>query len=367
LALLDHEAPYLELPMLMVSDVRDTAGAPQGPVVASATFASPWKAKTPRDEVGVLAFFRRGNSAHLVTEDPPMAKTITQDPKRRARMAAEDAGRISDDDSNTGGGKKIPAKTEKMDAADGAPAPEGGTTVADIIKTIKSGKIAVKDMEAIVSAIREREADKADDDAPADVDAPGAKMQKHEDEEGVIHDATETPATPADANEDSPVAIELAAMKGEVMALRKQLNATEATGKRKDDVAVAMQRLKGRPMGAEIEKELIALHKEHGPKAFAALVDRLVKTFAVAPDDADAAARFAAGEVLDDDMPECVEPWHGSGAKAVKQALDFAKEWELLKSKGGLRSTQDSYVALNMARAGFKPPRKPKPAVNGKA
>jgi hypothetical protein len=374
LALLDHEAPYLELPMLMVSDVRDMAGASQGPVVASATFASPWKSKASREDLPVLAFYRRGNSAHLVTEDPPV-KPKTEDSKRRARMAAEDRDRISDDDSNVGGGKKTSAKTEKMDAADG-PAPEGGTTVADIIKTIKSGKIAVKDMEAIVAAIREREADKQDDDAPADVDAPGAKMRKQDDDEEVIQlhvdDEGETPTPakprkPAAADDDDPVAIELAAIRGENAALRKRLDASDASGKRKDDVAIALQRLKGRPMGAEVEKELVAFHKEHGPKAFAAYVDRIVKTFAQAPDDADAAARFAGGDVLDEDMPECVEPWHGNGAKAVAQAAAFAKEWELLKSKGGLRSTQENYVAINMARAGFKPPRKPKPAVNGKA
>jgi len=90
-----------------------------------------------------------------------------------------------------------------------------------------------------------------------------------------------------------------------------------------------------------------------------------VKTFAKVPDDGDAAARFAGeGSAPEgEDLPEIVDAYQSRGAKAAQRAAHFAREWETLKTHGGgMTTTQENYVHVNMVREGFKPPKKAAPA-----
>ncbi len=320
LALLDHNAPYLELPMLMIAEVNETgASAARSPIVASATFASPWRGRSVQSEEPVVACFRRGQSAHVITED----HMTTATEEKKFAKDGEDAKPADKGGKDTKGDKG----GEKM--ADG----EGGMDVKSIIKAIEDGAITVADMDAIKAAITAYESGKPETEdttagGPAPAAVPGGESMK----KGPMDEA-------------------LAKVAGENAALRARLDAREAGDQRREDVAEAMQRLDGRPLGADLKEKLIAFHKDHGPKAFAAYVDSMAKTFGTLP-RTDASADAFASQA--NEAPAVAMTFQAAGTDAVAKATKFSREWADLNSRGMVRMSEERYVALNMERIGVK-------------
>lgn len=285
LALLDHEAPFLELPMLLVRDVDGSV--PPGTL-------------TLNPAPTVAACFRRGSSAHLLFRE------------NEASMAEETK---KGDDEKKGEGM----------GADGA-----GLNVDAIVKAIKDGSISVADFASIQAAMAEMQTEtKDDEDKPAPAAAPGGESMKK------------------NTADDSAVSARFAALQGELDGTKAKLAAFEADGKRKDDVAGAMKRLEGRPLGADIEATLIAFHKEHGGAAFKAYVDSLAKAVGVLPTDTGKGAQF--GGVSGRKLPKVAMKYQDEGPEAVDRAAKIALEWEELDATGHVRMSQERYVQLNMA------------------
>ena len=128
LALLDHEAPFLELPMLMLAESGDASG----PRSISRTPGQP-----------VLAAFRRGDRASILFSGAYM------DPEKKGEEPKGDS------------------KPEKMAMDTGS-----------IVKAIKSGEITVADMDAIVAAIAEYRGSTAEEPEGVEAPAPGSAAMK---------------------------------------------------------------------------------------------------------------------------------------------------------------------------------------------
>jgi len=309
LALLDHEAPYLELPMLMVADVKTGTSVPNRADAlsfASATFGNPWLDRASQSDGPVVACFRRGHSAHLFYEDS------MPNPKKEDEKMAD---------------------TEKKE---GEQMQEGTMLdVAALVKAIEDGSISVADMDAILAAIQKQRT---------------AAMPEAEVEEAPAMAAPAADPKAAMAKGEMDEA--MARLRGELDAQKARLNERDAADKRRDDVSVALQRLAGRPLGSDLEQRLVAFHKDHGAQAFKAYVDSMAQTFgALAGADEETLAAFAGQSTK---APEVALSYQAAGTDAVEKAARFAREWQDLSARGVTRMGQDRYVELNMERAGVK-------------
>ena len=339
LALLDHEPPYLELPMLMVAEVEEPAadgGAPGVNVptagnlerVANATFANPWQSDAYSADSPVVACFRRGHSAHLFFQDePPMAvKKLTPAQDASKPVHFEDG--PPKDKKEEGGDDK----GEKMEEG------EGGLDVAAVCKAITDGSITVADMEEIKAAIIAQQG------------AVGA-------EEEEAPEAAPAPApTPGEAMKNGSDHVKFAALQGKIAALEAaSANRTTAEA-RKDLVTESMQRLEGRPLGANFQAELNDYCEKHGNEAGAAFVESMLKTLGTLADNGHKAAAFSGQTPTN--TPKAALAYTDQGSEAVEKAAHFAAEHKVLAERGLVRSPEANYVASNMARAGFTNPAK---------
>lgn len=306
LALLDHQPPYLELPMLMVAEVD---GQPASGGVALATFGNPWRAASYRRGEPVVACFRRGATAHVFLEDANAAMTKPTPAKFEAENKPEDKG------ADKGGEDMAAAKID----------------VAAVCAAIADGSISVADMAAIQAAINAQQSATApeDDTAAASAMVPGEAMKNN---------ATD---------------VKFAAMQGEIEALKAQHAARDAAETRRNDVAAALDTLKGRPLGADLAAKLDAYHTAHGPAAFRAHVDAIVATFATFAASDTRAADFAAHAPKN--APEAALAYTAQGTDAVQKAAAFAAQHAQLSERGYTRLPLDRFVAVNMERSGFKP------------
>jgi hypothetical protein len=322
LALLDHEAPYLQLPMLVVAG----PARHQYSTVAHATFANPWRDRVTNGAASPVACFRHGRSAFLVFQDQSSmttkkteateTKVDTPDLLAETQDAAPDVAMADD------GEKKDDEKSEDMEAE--APAMDVGA----ICKAIKDGSISVADMAEIMAAIEEQTAEQEPEveeveEAPAPAPAPGETMSA-----------------------DSDEAITLAKLAGENAALRARLDERDAKDQRRDDVAVALKRLDGRPMGADLEGKLQKFHAEHGAKAFKAYVDSLVENFPALGGIDGRAEAFAANMPSTDPI---AMKYQDQGADAVAKAGRHIAEYDELR-RSGLRMSKEAYVTSHMSR-----------------
>lgn len=341
LALLDHEPPYLEMPMLMVAQqapgtgVDDSGPAHPGQTpgmlvpVANATFANPWLDETRKHDSMVVACFQRGSSAHFLFQDEnePMAAKKLPNSKPAAGTQFADDG-----DKKDGPPKKDEGESKKDgEEMEG----DGSLDVGAVCKAISDGSITVADMEEIKAAIIAQQGavgEEAEEPAAAPAPTPGEAMSK----------------TPQDA-------AKFASMQGEIDALKALNKDRDATDSRKDAVADALQRLEGRPLGSDIKDKLTAFHKDHGPEAFDAYVETLAKTFGKLTDKDVAAMKFSG---QGDSTPEAAMAYSEQGTDAVAKATKFAAEHDELAKRGHTRKSQAAYVESNMCRNGFKAPRK---------
>lgn len=292
LALLDHEAPFLELPMLAVANVA--GGVPGGNTRPSHSL-SYMPAGATCD-----ALFTRGTSAQLLFKQE--GETMADEPK----------------------------KDEKPEKGDKQAAEGGSMDVGAIVKAIKSGAISVADMDAVLAAIAEQSSkSKATegDDKPAPAAAPGGEsMQK----------------------QHGDLSVQFAALAGENAALKSRLDSMQSDAERKEAINGALKRLEGRPMGADLEQRLVAFHREHGAKAFAAFVESIATTFAAMPSSDPKAARFAAQPVTTA-LSEAVRAYEKEGADAVEKAVQFSREWAEQR-RFGLKVSEANYIKTNMQR-----------------
>ena len=305
LALLDHEAPFLELPMLTVKQTQQIGTQTQlrarGPVDY-----------TPRDRT-VCASFRRGPVAALLFREELMAAEDTKDDK----------------------------KGEKME---GAPLDVGA-----LVKAIESGSISVADMEAIVAAIAaqqggaEVEVEAEEPEVAAEAvkgDEPEAKMA----DDGYEDDKKKK--APADTPSGAAMSL-MATLQGQNEALFARIRRMEQDQERAQDVVQALKRLDGKPLGSDLESRLVSFHAEHGRKAFAAYVEAMDSTVGLVERSTANSDAFRAQATS---VPAVALKYQGDGVEAVDRAAKFAREWEYLHKTGHTRIPQDRYVAVNMAR-----------------
>jgi hypothetical protein len=306
LALLDHEAPYLELPMLMVSDVKAT-----GSSVASATFSNPWLQNTSTSPDAVVALFRRGSAANLLFEDT-MTKTA-----KNEKFAADPTKEMPI--------KDYAAKTDQ--APEAAMAEDTGMNCDAICAAIASGALSPEEIDKIMAAIEKVAGASPDASSPAPAAAPGGESMSRE--------IMET----------------MARLRGEVEATKALLASRDANDRRREDVAVALKKLDGRPLGSDLELKLQSFHASYGPKAFKAHVDAMLATFAALPSGSEDSAAMFAGQ--SQATSEKAMAYASQGADAIARANTFSREWDELHQRGAVRMSQDRYIALNMQRAGW--------------
>ena len=326
LALLDHEAPYLQLPMLMIQDVEEHPAGPQASV-AFATFGNPWLATRQNSGSPLVACFSRGASRFLITEDSDEMTTTTKKataPKSKAApKAAPKTDRLNFADGEDSSEKKDD-EGESMEA-------DAGMDVGAIVKAIEDGSISVADMEAITAAIQSRiggsEPEEEEPEAPAPAMVPGGESMS------------------AKTNDVQRFAEQAA----EIAALRLRLDQREAEDTRRKDVDAAFARFEGKAVGANFRAELEQFHAEHGPKPFKSYVDALAKKLGDLPaSDGTAAQRFG---VSNSKLPECVAKFQAQGAEAVRVAAAASLEFDQLSSVARMRSTREQYVESAVRRA----------------
>lgn len=332
LALLDHEAPYLELPMLMVRSMQDRAAEVSG--IAYAKVVQPWEREDLVGSGRVAACFRHGRSAHVLLQDrSDMAKTAKKAPSKQSLSFAEDGGDDSKkpfppkDDGDSKGGDD--GNGENMDGGEGG---DAQYDVQKIIADIQSGAISVKDMQAIVEAIKA-------------MDTSGAAQEQPQADPNMQPAPAPAPGQAMKAKEPKQMSEHMAKQAGEIEALKARLSEREALDARRTDIADAMKRLESRPLGADLETKLEAFHKAHGAKAFKDYVDAMVSTFAA--HDGTPIITGKAGAKT----PMVAMKYAEKGVEAVDKAARFAAEHADLARRGHTRMSVERYVEINMERA----------------
>ena len=324
LALLDHEAPYLELPMLMVADVQDQHGATvvdthtpgdQGLRVAHATFANPWLKHGSRSADPVVACFRRGASAHVLMQ----GDTMNTEQMTQLNFKEMDYEKTPEE------GKSENMPKDKEEGADMQD--EGGLDVKSVVKAIEDGSISIADMDAILVAIQAQKGGEAAEveteveEMPAPAAAPGSEAMSQ------------------DVNE------EVARLKGRLAAQEAKLRERDEAEARREAVGAAMSKLSNRGLGADLENRLAQFHQDNGPKAFSAFVDEMHKCIAEIPESP---ATMAAFMSQTSKVPQVALKYQSDGTDAVDTAARFAREWQDLHERGHVRMSQERYVELNM-------------------
>jgi len=342
LALLDHEPPYLELPMLMVDEPADSPTPGVGDVpertsgtlvrVADATFSNPWQSDHYTAGDPVVACFRRGHSAHLFLEDTEhmttKTTTKTEQPAAKGAKFGEYEEEKMADDVEDG---------EKMAEEDGEEMEDGGLDVGAVCSAIRDGSISVAEMEEIKAAIVEQmstvgAAEEEEGEAPAPAPTPGEAM-KNEPKDGA----------------------QFAAMQAKIDAQEAKLAQMEHETARKSAVDEALVRLEGRPLGADPAAKFGKRFDELGAAGFKLYVDDLAGMFGKMP--AGAAGKAAAFAGQSAAAPESALSYTDQGAEAVERATKFAAEHRELAARSMTRKSEEAYVRSNMARAGFKSPK----------
>lgn len=328
LALLDHEAPYFTLPMLHVRNAGQLAAEAD---FSPENFANPWLDGTRKDGDALVAFKSEGQRAVCFMQDEPnMTKTKT-------KTAAADAASAAEQIANGTPGQAFEAGTDDREemAADGDEDGEemeaGGPDVGAIVGMIEDGTIAVGDLDLIEAAVAARR-------AGAEVDA-----------EGVEDDMPAPAGQVMQASID--VARQLAFQSGKIQALEARDRARDAKEVRAADVAAAMKRLGGRPMGANLEARLFQHHENHGRASFAAFVDGLdavAPTPGVMIDDEAGLAAFSGQPT--EELPAEVMAYTDQGTEAVRKAAVFSRQYDELKRRGvGMRAGREAFIRSNMA------------------
>ncbi len=318
LALLNHEAPFLKLPMLMVSDLDDestTKPDGSGEKVWAHTVCKAFAFKAGRC-INPLSIEENDMATKLRTSKPETFGAGVADPKQTVLFESDDGPPKKKDDDDKG---------ENAEGDDEG----GGLDVGAVVKAIESGSISIADMDAILAAIQSQgtaEEPEPEAEMPAPAAAPGAEAMKAK---------------------QGTHAMQMAALQGKVDALEAKDVGRDAADQCKTDVAEALQRLSGRPMGADLEAKLTAFHTAHGAEAFKAYVDSMAETFGAVPTADATGAAFAANAGKTPAV--AMKYLEGGGTTAdVDRAANFARQWDELQGRGLSVSLED-YVKQNMS------------------
>lgn len=310
LALLDHEAPFLELPMLMVAEVKGQARPER---VENSTFGQSWQLDHSCAESPVLACFRRATAAHLLFHDSPGVAMADNDEDKKPDEKDEDKD-----------------KSEEMQAAETS---EQDAAVEAVCQALKDGSITASNLARLQQDIMGLESATAPELAG-------------------------TPAAPGGEAMKAPTGgelIQVAKMQAKFDALEAKYREREDQEKRKDAVGEAMKRLADRPLGAldTLEKKLGAFYDAHGPAAFKAYVDDLHAN--VAP----SRARHEAPEnFTTQHLSPVVMAYQEVGPEHVDRAAAFSAEWHQLREQGYSQASEEAFVAFHMGRLGVFLPRR---------
>ncbi len=159
-------------------------------------------------------------------------------------------------------------------------------------------------------------------------------------EGGAVEEPEEEELAPASAPIET---MKLAEKESEVLILKRRLDERDQADRRNKDVKEALERLAGRPMGADLEKELLEFHQKHGPDAFLGHVEGYEKYIAEAE-----GITFAAKEKK---PTTAVEAYIEMGPEAANRALGFSKEYHEMLEHGLRPSTDEAgYLKLRMER-----------------
>lgn len=347
LALLSDEAPFLELPMLMISDVRD----------GQSFKSQPWSMEHS-DAGPVAAFFRRGDRARMllaadanfptledapVILDPDMELVDEQESydrqgnlltKQQTYKLKKPRGEQMDlftKKVNMADDDKDKDKKDDGNMAEG----DGGDSVdaSAIIKAITDGSISIDAFNEIKAAMDAKMAEGAAE-TPEEEDVATAAV----------------PGAEAMSKSASADKLNFAKIKGEIEALRAKDAVRDANEIRTKDVADAMELLRDRPLGSDLEENLISFHKEsNGGNLFKTYVESMAANIAPVSSDTGAAVRFAG---QNGKVPEVAMKYQSDGTERVDEAARFCAEYTELKAHGQkVNVTQERYVQLNMARA----------------
>lgn len=324
LALLDHEAPYLELPMLMAGEIDDQrTGEAAAP---SATFQLNYS-RNPRSLV--LGSARRGKREILLFRfNPDEVDTMDED-DIKPDDELEQNGNAGDGAENFADDKGGDGDDENMEGDEG-----GGMDVSGVVKAIESGDISVADMDAILAAIQNQksESDLGEDEedvAPAPV--PGAEIMS----------ANKTTAKM------------LARSEAKILALEARLNARDAKDTRVGAVKKAMKRLEGVPLGdiEKLENKLLNFHKraKGDSELFDEFVDTLAKSVRIGDDDDEETRENFKRQPK---APKEALAFHALGDEALEKAIHFARQYDQIG--GRMRASRESHIRVNMKRLGYE-------------
>lgn len=313
LALLDHEAPFLELPMLVVREVTGSTEAPVSPETFSMERSNAGD--------GLVCFFRRGHRAHVLME---ANATMPDDTK-------------SDYKSES----KAPSKAKKSNP--------GAIDVEAVVAAISDGSISIADFSAIKEAMASAETMAPGADTPPMTPEP--EMPEMDEESGMAEKPEMTGAAPASAPATAmrrgvdPV--EFARVKATADAAQAEIAALKGERARDVEVAAACDSLKDRALGADLRDRLLKFHRDHGSKAFAAYVEGLESSAPkITAGDDRKAGDFASARSA---IPALALKFQKDGPEAVEKAARFSREWEALYAAGHTRMSQERYVEINMA------------------
>lgn len=223
---------------------------------------------------------------------------------------------------------------EDVSEEDDNSASAASQTIADI----ENGTISIDDFDMIEAAMAARRT----------ATTPGAEQQ--------VVDPLAVAASPGEVlmekkTKKGGTGVQMSAreaqLQGRVEALEADNAAQREAQSVRDDVSAAFERLKDRPLGADLKERLMSFRKEHGGKAFGAYTDSLAQTTGVLPDGDAAAEHFQAqGAQVD----EVAMAYHEKGAAEVERAQSFCKQHEELAAGGNTTLSRERYVELNMAR-----------------
>lgn len=326
LALLDHEAPYLELPMLFAGEVEDKRDPYR-------VMHQQSEGAIPDTGVGLVANATSFTLNYRAEAGQPLLRY-----KRSGQRAAL-LFRFPDEDTMPETTSTKPANfADDEEKEDGENMEDGGNVVDvdAVCKAIEDGSISVEAMDRIIAAIQAQSAaseapEEAEDEASqgAPAPAPGAEVMR------------------AGKGGD---AVAFAKLRGEHDALKARLDARDAADKMRADVDDAMKLLEGKVVGSDPRAKLEAFHREVGgnAKAFKAYVTALASS-AGPQHEGDDGANFSAQP----NTPKAAMPWAGKGSVAFEKAVAFARQAEHHFS-GKSAEWKANYVRVNMKREGFQ-------------
>ena len=326
LALLDHEAPYLELPMLFAGEIEDkrnnVEGESQNVASAISSSFSLNYASNPTDPM--LWSTRCGKRAALLFKFPyeeHMTNTTNNNPSIPTNFADDNGDDKKPEYMEDNGDDK---KDENMEDEYAA------MDIAAVCDSIKSGEISVADMDSLLEAIQSQKAEpeaEATEDEAAPAPAPGAEIMKG----------------------GSNLAKNFARLSGENEALKARLDARDASDTRFKDVSEAMKRLEGKPLGSDLEARLTKFHETAGGNAelFSEYVNTMASMVGTLP-SGDNGESFSSHPTT----PKSAMAFQSLGGEAVDKATQFARQYEQMK--GRIRASEESYVQVNMKHVGYE-------------